>query len=432
VRALSARSARLGRSVGVRIRKATTAQGMGESGLSKLIELHAFNAGGDAAMAIGLAGTLFFQVPSGEARGKVALYLLLTMAPFVLIAPLLGPMLDRLRRGRRWAIGTTMAGRAFFCWVLAGAITTDSTWLYPVAFLCLVASKTYGLTRAAGVPRLLPPDVRLVTANSRISLAGVAGAALSGAVAGVLSAVAGPQWSLRWAFVVFVIGTVLAIRLPARVDSPEGETRARWWPFGDKRHRLPTHVVTGLQVNTALRAYSGFLLTFMAFMLRERPFDNVPHWLMFTLVGGAAGAGSVLGTGLGSVLRARPPIVVLRSVLGLAAGAALAAALFFNPVLAIVAALAAGLCQQLGKLSLDALIQAEVPDDMRTSVFARSETLLQSGWVLGGVLGIILPLWPWLGFGLAAAWLAGTGVFLLYRYRQQVAGTRGVVSAFPR
>jgi hypothetical protein len=166
----------------------------------------------------------------------------------------------------------------------------------------------------------------------------------------------------------------------------------------------------------------------MAFMLRERPFAGLPGWLMFSLVGGAAGAGSVLGTGLGAWLRARPPAVVVRTMLGVACGAALVAALLFNPLLAVVAALAAGLCQQLGKLGLDAMIQAQVPDDMRTSVFARSETLLQSGWVLGGVLGIVLPLWPWLGFGLAALWLAVTAGWLLYRYRQQVAAADGQVS----
>jgi hypothetical protein len=111
-----------------------------------------------------------------------------------------------------------------------------------------------------------------------------------------------------------------------------------------------------------------------------------------------------------------------------AAAAALLAAILFGPLLAVVAALAAGQCQQLGKLGLDALIQAEIADDMRTSVFARSETLLQSGWVLGGVLGISLPLWPWLGFGLAALWLALTGGWLVYRYRQQVLAARGRVS----
>ncbi len=44
-------------------RRATHAQGAGRSGLSRLIELHAFHAGGDTAVAISLAGTLFFQVP---------------------------------------------------------------------------------------------------------------------------------------------------------------------------------------------------------------------------------------------------------------------------------------------------------------------------------------------------------------------------------
>ena len=44
-------------------RRATGAEGAGDSGLSRLIELHAFNAAGDAAVAISLAGTLFFQVP---------------------------------------------------------------------------------------------------------------------------------------------------------------------------------------------------------------------------------------------------------------------------------------------------------------------------------------------------------------------------------
>ena len=99
-----------------------TPQGAGESGLSRLIELHAFNTAGDAAVAISLAGTLFFQVPTGEARGQVALFLGLTMLPFAIVAPLIGPFLDRFTHGRRWAIGATMAIRAFLCWVLAGAV----------------------------------------------------------------------------------------------------------------------------------------------------------------------------------------------------------------------------------------------------------------------------------------------------------------------
>src|SRR6476646_5854838 len=134
-------------------RRAARAEGAGDSGLSRLIELHACNAAGDAAVAISLAGTLFFQVPTGEARGQVALFLGLTMLPFAIVAPLIGPFLDRFSHGRRWAIGATMATRGFLCWVLGTAVTTDSTWLFPAALGVLIASKAYGVTRAAAVPR---------------------------------------------------------------------------------------------------------------------------------------------------------------------------------------------------------------------------------------------------------------------------------------
>src|SRR5215218_10307705 len=181
-------------------RRATHAEGAGESGLSRVIELHAFNGAGDAAVAISLAGTLFFQVPTDQARGQVALFLGLTMLPFAVVAPLIGPFLDRFSHGRRWAIGATMALRAFLCWVLADAVRSgDTVALFPAALGCLVASKAYGVTRAAAVPRLLPPGLTLVKANSRISLASVAGAAVSAPLAVGASSL-GPQWSLRYAF----------------------------------------------------------------------------------------------------------------------------------------------------------------------------------------------------------------------------------------
>ncbi|MEO5663456.1 MAG: MFS transporter, partial [Nocardioides sp.] len=174
---------RAGKYTARQARRAARAEGAGESGLSQLIGLHAFNAAGDAAVAISLAGTLFFQVPTGEARGQVALFLALTMLPFAIVAPLIGPFLDRFSHGRRWAIGSTMAVRAFLCWVLATAVATDSRWLFPAALGVLVASKAYGVTRAAAVPRLVPPSLTLVKANARVSMAGIIGAGLSAPLA---------------------------------------------------------------------------------------------------------------------------------------------------------------------------------------------------------------------------------------------------------
>jgi MFS family permease len=389
-------------------RRATRAEGAGDTGLYRLIELHAFNAAGDAAVAISLAGTLFFQVPTGEARLQVAQFLALTMLPFVIVAPLVGPFLDRFGHGRRWAIGSTMALRAFLCWVLADAVLSGSVALFPAALGVLVASKAYGVTRASAVPRLLPERLTLVKANSRISLAGVAGAAVSAPLA-VLASTFGAQWSLRYAFVVFVAATVLAILLPARVDSAAGEEQLALTSVARRgrrlRARVPHVVVVALRCNAGLRLLSGFLTMYMAFLLRDAPF---PGWedrpeLLLGLVIGAAGLGSTVGIAVGSLLRSSvpPELTVVGALLADAAMAVVVAVVYGLPT-AVLLGLTAGLAQSLGKLSLDALIQREVPERIRTSAFARSETLLQLSWVVGGFIGIAMPMNPRVGLGVAA------------------------------
>lgn len=399
-------------------RRASRAEGAGDSGLSRLIELHAVNAAADAAVAISLAGTLFFQVPTGEARGQVALFLGLTMLPFAVVAPLIGPLLDRFGHGRRWAIGATMALRGFLCWVLADAVASGSVALFPAALGVLVASKAYGVTRASAVPRVVPESLSLVKANSRISLAGTIGAAVSAPIA-VGASFLGSDWSLRYAFALFVFATILAILLPARVDSAHGEEQLALGSVGgigaSMRSPVPASVVFALRCNAGLRLLSGFLVMFMAFLLRDQPF---PGWedrpeLLLGLVVGAAGAGSTTGIALGSLLRNVRPELTVVLVLVLDAVVVVLAAFLYGLVVAALLGLTAGLCQSLGKLSLDALIQREVPERTRTSAFARSETLLQMSWVLGGFLGIALPLIPRLGLGVVAAVLAAWTVFVL-------------------
>ena len=400
-------------------RRASRAEGAGDSGLSRLIELHAFNAAGDAAVAISLAGTLFFQVPTAEARSQVALFLGLTMLPFAVVAPLIGPVLDRFSHGRRWAIGTTMALRAFLCWVLATEVVDESLAMFPAALGVLVASKAYGVTRAAAVPRVAPPALGLVKANSRISLAGIVGASVSAPIA-VSVSLLGPDWSLRFAFLVFVGGTILAIMLPAKVDDPAGEETAKL--SGTTKARVPALVVRGLRCNGGLRLLSGFLTLYMAFLLREEPF---PGWadrqeLLLGIVVGSAGLGNAIGIGLGSVLRNVRPAIVVVLVLVADTAAALVAALFYSLPTVALLALTAGVSQALGKLSLDSLIQQEVPERTRSSAFARSETLLQLSWVVGGFLGIALPLIPQLGLGVAAALLVAITVWVLSGVRNEV------------
>ncbi len=429
VRGVARGAGRAGRYTLGQARRAANAEGADESGLSRLIGLHAVHAAGDAAVAIALAGTLFFQAPTGEARGQVALFLGLTMLPFAIVAPLIGPFLDRFSHGRRWAIGATMALRAFLCWVLADAVLAGSPVLFGAALGVLVCSKAYGVTRAAAVPRLLPASLSLVRANARVSLAGVVGASLSAPVA-VLAATAGAGWALRYAFVVFVVATVLAILLPEQVDASAGE-QALAMPGEDpepvpgtgpdagravrRATRIPAAVAFALRANCGPRWLTGFLVMFMAFLLRENP---LPGWedrpeLLLGLVVAGAGIGNTLGIVAASVLRRIDPAatvvgVLVADALGVALGAAL-----YGVATIVALGLVAGLAQSLGKVSLDSTIQVGVPPSVQASAFARSDTTLQLAWVVGGFVGIAMPLIPRLGLGVAAAVLVTWAAYVL-------------------
>jgi hypothetical protein len=56
-----------------------------------------------------------------------------------------------------------------------------------------------------------------------------------------------------------------------------------------------------------------------------------------------------------------------------------------------------------------------VPERVQTSAFARSDTMLQVAWVIGGFVGIVMPLIPQLGLGIGFAVLAVWSVFVLVK-----------------
>ena len=150
----------------------TGASGARRTGLANLIELTAASSVGDAFVAVALAGHPVLQRLGRQARSQIALALLVTMAPFAVLAPLIGPMLDRVRQGRRYILAGTLLARGPLCWGMAGAVLYhDSVTLLPAAFGVLVLQKAYGVTRSAVTPRLLPREITLVTANARTGLA---------------------------------------------------------------------------------------------------------------------------------------------------------------------------------------------------------------------------------------------------------------------
>ena len=182
---------------------------------------------------------------------------------------------------------------------------------------------------------------------------------------------------------------------------------------------MSPHVVLALRANAALRGLGGFLTIFAAFLVQA----TVPRRL-----GGHARAGRPGRRGRRRQLRRHrprargctPPTPTGSSCSPPAAAAAVTvlAAVFYSFAMAVAVVLVSAVTNALGKVSLDAIIQREVPDSLRASAFARSETMLQLAWVVGGAFGIALPPTGWLGFTVAAALLVlavGLIVWSLYR-----------------
>ena len=378
-----------------RVRAAARADGADRSGLSALLTVHALHAAGDALVAVALAGTLFFSVPIGEARSRVALYLLLTMLPFALLVPVAGPLLDRFPHGRRTVLAVTTGGRGLLTWVMAGA--TASLGLYPLALAVLVLSRAYGVARSAAVPRVRPPGVGLVSANARLNVAAVAAGAVAAGVGSGVSALVGSSWVLRLASLLLIAGGALSLRLPEHVDEPPHRDAGPAAPFALSRSRP---AVTGpLSTAVALRALAGLMTLFLAFLLRAEDASG--------LLVGAVVAAAAVGQLSGTALAARLPEGAARWLLAVSLlapfVACLGAAVTADAAWVVATAGATGVAVSLSRFALDAALQAHVPPRALGTAFARSETALQLAWVLGGGVAVAVPTKAALGFGLGAA-----------------------------
>src|SRR2546423_9160325 len=207
------------RRTGGLVHRVTGASGAGRTGLSTLIELTAAGGAGDAFVAVSLAGTIFFSTSVDQARGRVVLFLLVTMAPFAVLAPFIGPALDRMQQGRKFLLAGTLLARGLLCWGMSAAINSPVT-LLPAAFGILVLQKSYGVIRASVTPRLLPAEITLVTANARSQLITLIASMLGGAVAAGIQVSVGSAWVLRAGTLIYLAATFLALRLPDQVDVP--------------------------------------------------------------------------------------------------------------------------------------------------------------------------------------------------------------------
>jgi len=351
------------------------------SPFSRLVTAHAVSMCGDAAIAASLAGSLFFSSPTDSSRGKVLLYLLITMLPFAVVAPVLGPALDYRRSGRRVLIAVSMLGRGLLALLMARWVSDPAPGgllVYPIAFGILVLAKGYSVAKSALVPALIGRDDELVRANSKLALVAAIATTVGGAPAFVVQNFFGPEWSLRFACLVFVGGTFLALKIPSvtLAQTPKEAELER-----EEVHQ-PSILLAGSAM-ALIRASVGFLAFFAAFSLKS---NLTALGLAATMAVTGGFVGNIIGPHVRRVLREEQ---MLAAALLVTASFVLVGTLLSTTMAFALASLSVAIGAAIGRLAFDSLLQRDGPDAARGRAFAQFETRFQITWVIGALCGIV-------------------------------------------
>ena len=425
-----------------RVRRAGASRAGDGAGLGVLVRTpfgrlavaHLLSVGGDALVAMALAGSLFFDVDPSGARWRIALYLLFTMAPFALVGPLIGPAMDRARGGHQYVLVGSAVGRALLAVLMVSAVANDSLLLFPEAFLMLVLAKTYQVAKAAVVPTVVGSDAELVEANSKLQLLSGLGGFAAGIPGALLLVGAGHVMALAAAvFLLAVVATAYVPRTTVATEPPDSE---------EKAELRSAAVLTASSAMGTLRAVVGFVTFLLAFALRgdtgppptgvalgrlagSRFVDEAvttsdifapvgpPAWHFGVILVCSVGGG-LLGAAVSPLLRRRYPeeyLLAFAVALTVVAGGVgfVVGGLVGQAGLALLVAVSATSAKQ----AFDAVVQRDAPDANRGRFFARFESRFQVAWVLGAFVPVLIPLPTQLGSVLVACAALAAGALYL-------------------
>ena len=353
----------------------------------RLAITHALMMGGDAAMVVALADSLFFDIDLDAARSRVLLFLVIGFAPFLVVAPLIGPLIDRVAGGRKFVIQVVALSRVILTLLMAQYL--DALVLFPLVFASLVLQKTYAVSKSAIVPSTVRSETELVEANSKLGLiAGITGA-IAVIPAGILLKVIGAPATLVYGSLLFVGALVAATRLSPDVVASDVADAA------ETTELHSSNVQLGAIAMTVLRGLVGFTFFHLAFWLRSQ--DQGTLW--FAAVVGVSALASMFGNAVASMLRARVrEETMLTTALLVCAGAGLLVSVLGGPFGAVVLAGVLNLMAALGRLNFESIVQRDAPDANQGRAFAVFETRFQLAWAIGAFIAVALQVSGSIGF----------------------------------
>ena len=426
-----------------------------------LARIHATSSVGDGMITAALAGSIFFNISPDAARARVAAALIVTVAPFAVITPLLGPAIDRAKGGRRSMMVAVNLGRAVVALLLISHIKT--LFLFPEALAMLVLKSGASIATRAIVPKLVDSDRQLVEANSKLALLSAMGNIGGVAIGGLSNFIIGPGFVASLAMLAFAATAVMSFRLPRIAIATEPAT-------AQERAELSSiGIALAGSAMGVMRGIVGFVSLLLAFELRggKKGLDlrepgsaagaaaalarkanivgnpGAPKW-HFGAVLIVAGLGGLVGSRVAPALRMRwLEERILQGTLIITMLAALFAAWSKGLSGTLALTLAIGMGAAAGKLAFDSLVQRDAPDANYGRSFARFEMRFQIGWVIGALLPTLLHFPERLGYAviaIAAAMATATyfiglrsesGMSLLRRVRMMARPAREPASSSP-
>ncbi len=340
-----------------------------------LATTHALMIAADAVMLVALASTVI-GLDANAARTKVLLYQLTTLAPFTVMAPFIGPLIDRMRGGRRLVVELAAFGRIIVS--IALVMVLDSLLLYPVALAALVLKQTYSVSKSALVPLVVETEADLMEANAKLGVVAGIAAAAAAAPAAVLQHFSAKA-TLVLSAIGFLVAFVSATRLPREVIA---RTRAN----RDEIHELrsPT-VLVGASAIVLLRASVGFMQFLLFFWLRGQ---GAGKWFGVAIAVGAASTmlGNVSGPRIRRFMREE---VMLICGLGFVSLSGLFCAIAGGRRASVVLMGTVSFGAAIGKLAFDSIVQRDAHDANQGRAFARFESRFQLAWVLAAIPPVI-------------------------------------------
>ena len=368
--------------------------------------VHMTSTAGDALIAIALAGSIFFTIPIGQARVRVALYLALTMAPLAVAAPILVPLLDRA--GPRRVISAAAGGGRAAC-ALYAALHTNSLLLFPGVFVILVLSRVHAVTRNGLVAAYAGDPQSLIPANAKLGRVGAVAISLVAIPGALALKLGGASVVLVLAAVVYATSCLLNIRLP-RPAPPKAAPTADPTAVSS-RGRIPS-LTTPAAATACLRGAQGFLMLLLAFSLREA--GKPAYWLGAMLLAGVIGGfvGDLVGPKLRPGTHEEGVVVV---ALVLAGASALFALTEYSLATLCLFTFFAGAATETGRLAFQSLMQREAPGGVTGRVFVRYEVLFQLAWVAGAFIPAMFPIPFRAGVTMLAIFYLAMGATFLIR-----------------